>query len=344
MFFSKSRLPSDKRRIFFDLIIIVTLFLNQRAASAQSIAEAGIPVEQKANPSTGQPDIVVINFPVQGWYLVSLSVTVADSSVSTLFPTALGVFAWDNANNRYVRATTLQIGRGYWVLMASPTAVVISGMRFSQFRRHYLPGWHLIGSLIDSVNFSNPNDTPDRSVILPIFAWNAGEQRYYSTTTIEQSYGQWMAVLQECDVTFKPGSTMVAAQKSDQFSQQAFYQRFGAAPPPPFPASQSAESALPVSSTPTQQEPHPTPERLHHPRETAGKIALQINTVPIHCNVIVDDKMVGQSPLTVYIDRFSNHVIQISAAGYEEKTKLLDYHIFGTETIYLFLEKLDLKK
>jgi len=130
--------------------------------------------------STGN---LVINFPVQGWYLVSLPVTVADSSVKAIFPTAFDVFAWDNANNRYVRPATLQTGRGYWVLIGSPTAVVISGTRFSQFRRHYLPGWHLIGSVMDSSNFAKPNDTPDRSVIVPIFAWNAGGQRYYYQLT-----------------------------------------------------------------------------------------------------------------------------------------------------------------
>jgi len=102
---------------------------------------------------------------------------------------------------------------------------------------------------------------------------------------------------------------------------------------------------------PIQPEPTPAPaqtapaidDRPSTP-DRAGKIALQINTVPIHCDIIVDDKMVGQSPLTVYIDRFTNHVIQISHAGYEEKTKLLDYHVFGTETTYIFLEKLELKK
>ena len=92
-----------------------------------------------------------------------------------------------------------------------------------------------------------------------------------------------------------------------------------------------------VQPPPELERPQPVPDR-------AGKIALQINTVPIHCDVIVDDKMVGQSPLTVYIDRFSNHVIQISQPGYEDKTKLLDYHVFGNETTYIFLEKLEPKK
>ncbi len=187
-------------------------------------------------------DIVVINFPVQGWYLVSLPLAAADSSVSGVFPTALGVFAWDSANNRYIRPTTLQIGRGYWVLMASPTSIVISGTRFSQFSGHYRVGWHLIGSVMDSVNFSNPNDTPDRSVILPIFAWDAGGQRYVSRNFIEQSYGHWMLVLQECDLIVKSGSSMIVGTIGDKFAGHAFYQP----PPPPFRLEQKQPSSLPT--------------------------------------------------------------------------------------------------
>ncbi|GEM_PF-4042652 len=313
--------------------------------------------------SPGQ-NTMVINFPVQGWYLLSLPLTVADSSVNAIFPTALGVFAWDNATNRYVQPTTLQTGRGYWVLMAAPTAVAISGKRFSQYRRHYLPGWHLIGSLIDSISFANPEDTPDNSVLLPTFAWHAGEQRYYSTTAIEQSYGHWMGVFQECDVTVKLASTMMAEKAGNKFPQQTFHRRFGAMPPPgsriEFPdplksiTSRWPERRLPgertkenlptlpsiiVNRIPSAPNTASTPEQ-----NRAEKIALQINTVPLHCDVIVDDKYVGQSPLRVYVDRRSSHIVQIFRNGYEEKTKVLDWKLFGTDAIYLLIEKLEPKR
>lgn len=351
---------------------------------------------------------VVMNFPLQGWYLVSLPLTVADSSARAIFPTAFDFFEWNNATGRYVRPTTLQTGRGYWVLIGAPTAVVISGVRFSQFRRHYLTGWHLVGSLIDSVNVANPDDTPDRSVLLPLFTWDAGNQRYYPTNFLEQSYGHWMAVLQECDVTFRSGSTMIAAPADDKVSRQTFYQRFGAMPPPP--ANAVMTSSLPKSTAdnstlfltnvtfeeppqilaslqvgetfqrafamppggriefpnpdksitkrrperrlpgeflpvlPVPSLPQPAPDRtgsnLRSP-DQRNKLALQINTVPIHCQVILDDKMVGESPLTVYVDRFSDHVIQISREGYVEKIRLLDHHFFGNENMYILLEKLE---
>ena len=140
--------------------------------SAQFLEAVQSPAKRATNFTQDKLALIVITFPAQGWYLVSLPLTVADSSVSTLFPTALGAFGWEN--NRYVRATTMRTGRGYWLLIPAPTTAVISGARLTQFRAHYLPGWHLIGSVMDTVNFANPNDTPDRSVIVPIFAWDAG--------------------------------------------------------------------------------------------------------------------------------------------------------------------------
>jgi hypothetical protein len=80
-------------------------------------------------------------------------------------------------------------------------------------------------------------------------------------------------------------------------------------------------------------------------REPRGdQIALQINTVPLHADVIVDDKYLGQSPLITYIDRYADHVIQISKPGYEEKMKLIDRHEFGGQKIYFLIEKLEAKR
>lgn len=92
-----------------------------------------------------------------------------------------------------------------------------------------------------------------------------------------------------------------------------------------------------VSFAQTATEPSP-PQR-----ENKNQIALQINTMPIHATVIVDDKVVGQSPLTIYVDRFTSHVVQILREGYEEKTKFIDHHFFGDEMKYIVLEKLEPK-
>ncbi len=124
----------------------------------------------------------------------------------------------------------------------------------------------------------------------------------------------------------------------------------GEKPEMKIPAAEStpvATSALPVQSAPEERierlpsPPAPVVER----REPRGdQIALQINTVPLHADVIVDDKYLGQSPLVTHVDRHTDHVIQISKPGYEEKMKLIGRHELGGQKIYFLIEKLEAKK
>lgn len=74
---------------------------------------------------------------------------------------------------------------------------------------------------------------------------------------------------------------------------------------------------------------------------TGNTIALQINTVPIHCDVIVNDRYAGQSPLTVHVDRSRSHVIQISKTGYMERTKFLEQRELSGKKLHLLIEKLE---
>jgi len=71
----------------------------------------------------------------------------------------------------------------------------------------------------------------------------------------------------------------------------------------------------------------------------AETIALQINTVPEHCQVIVDDQVVGQSPLKIAVQRNSDHVLQAAAAGYRTGFKVIDRAAFtGKDQLIVILE------
>jgi len=122
----------------------------------------------------------------------------------------------------------------------------------------------------------------------------------------------------------------------------------------PKPAAPAESTPVATSAVPVQPAPEERIERLPSPpsqvverREPSpprgDQIALQINTVPVHADVIVDDKYLGQSPLITYVDRHTNHVIQISKSGYEEKAKFIDHHEFGDQKIYFLIEKLEAK-
>lgn len=69
-------------------------------------------------------------------------------------------------------------------------------------------------------------------------------------------------------------------------------------------------------------------------------ITLQINTVPEHAQIIVNDKVVGQSPLKYEVDRNTDHIIQVSADGYETKTKFVDHTKFGSREVFYVIQEL----
>ncbi|MBN1480553.1 PEGA domain-containing protein [candidate division KSB1 bacterium] len=77
------------------------------------------------------------------------------------------------------------------------------------------------------------------------------------------------------------------------------------------------------------------------PVEIDSFIDLQINTVPEHAQIIIDDKVVGQSPLRYKVTRNEDHIIQISAPGYRTKTKFIDHAKMGSQNIYHVIQELE---
>jgi hypothetical protein len=247
-----------QKRVMICLMMLALLSARNSAFSQSQQISKVIPNEN-ANAPESQRDILFVNFPAKGWYIVSLPLTVADSSVSTLFPTATGAFAF--GRNGYVQATTMKPGQGYWLNISAPSVAVISGTPVTRFSGHFQSGWHLIGSLPDTVDFSNPQDTPDGAVSLPIYGWNAG---YFPTTTIAQSFGYWMRVVQDCDLVVAKGSATIAGKTGKAFTNEAFDQQFGAAPPPPpFALAAKPTEAPPTRSSLSSNYPNPfNPETM----------------------------------------------------------------------------------
>lgn len=89
------------------------------------------------------------------------------------------------------------------------------------------------------------------------------------------------------------------------------------------------------SAKETKQRPMPDQPKI------GEKIALQINTVPEHAQVIIDDKVVGQSPLRYDVTRHEDHIIQISAPGYKTTTKYIDRAKMGTQSVYHVIQELE---
>ncbi|MBN2090432.1 T9SS type A sorting domain-containing protein [candidate division KSB1 bacterium] len=155
---------------------------------------------------------ITYEFPAAGWYLISLPIRPENDGLSTLFPNALMAYAYNSQNQTYEAVTTLKPQSGYWLLVLNPGTVTISGIPVKKYSENYQTGWHLIGSVSDTMNFIEPNDNPDGAVIC-FYGWNSSKKQYEpvypgETPQLIPGQGYWMAALNACEVTFDPGEPM----------------------------------------------------------------------------------------------------------------------------------------
>ncbi|MCI0514229.1 T9SS type A sorting domain-containing protein [candidate division KSB1 bacterium] len=197
------------------------------------------------------------DFPAIGWYLISLPITPPDNSLKKLFPDALGAFAYEN--NAYISVSQLTPGKGYWLLVSRPMRVVITGLPFQQYTVSYLLGWSLIGSVLDTVSFSNPNDNPDGSIIV-CYQWAKNTSSYRlvfpnGTEKLFPGEGYWIAAMQPGTLTLG----YLDFQLPDPIAATAeFLVQPGELPPlPPDFCNVLETTALPIEKLALQNFPNP---------------------------------------------------------------------------------------
>ncbi|NIV03562.1 PEGA domain-containing protein, partial [Candidatus Saccharibacteria bacterium] len=74
---------------------------------------------------------------------------------------------------------------------------------------------------------------------------------------------------------------------------------------------------------------------------TQGRVRVQINTEPENCDVIIDDQMVGQSPVSAWVDNTTDHVVQIKHDGYKTIFRYLDRNKLQTSPKLIIIERLE---
>jgi hypothetical protein len=206
---------------------------------------------------------VQYTFPQAGWYLVSLPVIPpADSSVSVLFPAALGgsAFAWNAASGAYETVSKMAPKKGYWLAFPDAASCSVSGFALTGYTEHFpVQGWYMIGSVLGSTVFNNPNDNPDGLVYSPAFKWDNASCNYVRTAKLNEKEGYWAAVFGACDLTV--GSASGGSPKSFATADwQSFFEIYGNAPPAPPPASpglDGKERVIPSAYGLSQNYPNP---------------------------------------------------------------------------------------
>ena len=221
----------------------------RRQSSVQFTGNGRLLIEYKHQICT------TFDFPMANgaWYLISLPVVPQDNSVASLFPDALGAFAWNFENSSYVQAISLEAGRAYWLLLLHAATVEVCGQPFTSYTTNYTAlGWDMIGAVQEP---SEVVDDPEGSIIA-MFGWNPAAQSYMQidSYTAEPRQGYWTLVY-TVPSTISVGSG--SASSKGQMAKAgmpadlaAFYRRYGALPPPP-PSSADIEQ-LPVIIIPTE--------------------------------------------------------------------------------------------
>jgi branched-chain amino acid transport system substrate-binding protein len=153
-----------------------------------------------------------IDIPLKsGWNMVSVPVTPINNSVSAVFPDVAAVYTWDSVSKSYVTPATIEPYVGYWVAVVADTVISVTGVPISTWTTDIVAGWNMIGSLINSVDFTAPNDDPDLSVQPFAYWWDPISKSYDYETTIEPTKGYWVASIRDCSLTLQLQSYKVGA-------------------------------------------------------------------------------------------------------------------------------------
>lgn len=190
-----------------------------------------------AQNAIGTPKRIVINqlggtlttqtyeFSQSGWYLVSLSVVSDSTSVSALFPDAMGqqAYEWDLENLQYNAVSALETGKAYWIGFPSPSSTTIEGIKVLDYQQQFRQaGWYMVPAPANTTLVVNLVTNPAGRLATPVYGWDAGLREYAATDTLFPGYGYWFAILGACELTVGEGGLAKNSVKDHKNILQSF--------------------------------------------------------------------------------------------------------------------------
>ena len=155
--------------------------------------------------------VVTLNISA-GWNMIALPGLPTNLDPQSLGPDSQTLlqpfYYWKPDSFSYKPVTQLDFGQGYWILSINPDGetITLPVELTSSYTVSLKAGWNMIGSVSQVVDFSNPADNPDQS-ILPgtLYEWKADAYTYQPTTLIEPGGGYWVLTLNDCQLTVGGG-------------------------------------------------------------------------------------------------------------------------------------------
>ena len=146
----------------------------------------------------GDPCVVNLS---EGWNMVSCSGDPVVNDIPTLLsgkPVLPFCYTWDPDRPNYRPASTIEFGKAYWLYATQDTQLTIQcrprDILVSQLRA----GWNMLGSVNGNADLLDPQDTPDGSVLLPVYTYDPESYSYQGQTDINTGQGCWILALQNC--------------------------------------------------------------------------------------------------------------------------------------------------
>ncbi len=145
-----------------------------------------------------------------GYNMFSLPLNTSTTSVDELLPGNYGVWRFDPDLDTWVSVSDLEPGVGYIALFFEPTTITVWGTPVEELDLNLAPGWNLIGTVMGDVDFSNPDDDPDGSILgSPGHAWyyDSGLRNYVNVDMLEAGKGYFVAALNPCTLHLPGGAS-----------------------------------------------------------------------------------------------------------------------------------------
>ena len=128
-----------------------------------------------------------------GWNLISLPLSINDSTKSSLFPTATSdAFIYQNS---YISKDTLGNGYGFWLKFDSAQSFNVMGDILFDDTILVHEGWNMIGSIMMPTPVSMIKTDPPGIIISNAFGYSP-ISGYQSSDTLQPGHGYWIKVSQ----------------------------------------------------------------------------------------------------------------------------------------------------
>ncbi len=142
-----------------------------------------------------------------GYSMFSVPLYTDITTINDLFPGNLGCWLFDPDIDTWAGVTDVMPGVGYVILFLEPLDFTIWGVPVEQLNLELVPGWNLIGTVLPDVDFSNPDDDPDGTILgSPGHAWYYDQAigTYWNVDDLAAGCGYFTAALDYCSLTL-PG-------------------------------------------------------------------------------------------------------------------------------------------